>query len=677
MRSKISKLFLLSFSFDFDVIVFTETWLNNSISDAEILCADYVIYRLDRSSANSIKSDGGGVLIAIKRCYESSLISSLDLDVEFIAVKCVVNGCKHVVTCSYIPPSSDSDIYEKHAVLIDEIVCSSDVMTKMFVYGDFNLSSLDWIENPDDSSFMLPINSSDMCFADLMAALFLHQINSVGNINKKFLDLVFTNVPEDASVCVAVDGDMPFHSSQHHESLLCILSINNNETTHSVKSTIRRRDFKSSDFELMINLLEQIDWSCIHFDNLETSTVTFYNIMNNIFDVCVPIKSMKCGHSAPPWMTQNLRSKRNAKDRAFKKFKRTGLNSDYVIYSAIRKDFNQLVQSSYSEYLCRVKTDLRSNPKSFWDFIKTKKGCDIFPNVMSYKDFSSNDKETICEYFRDFFQNVYVLPNSESATYSSTAKDIVDVPFLCFSTKDILAHIRILKPSWSPGPDGIPSVVIKRIMYQICKPLCLLFNMSLSQSDFPSLWKTSYITPLFKSGQRNYVSNYRGICKLSCIPKMFEALLTDYIYFYCQNIISIYQHGFVRGRSTATNLIEFTSKVVRGFEHGMQTDVIYTDFSKAFDRVNHKLLLLKLHYLGFPIWLVKWISAYLDGRTQYVVFKDCLSSVIYVTSGVPQGSHIGPLLFILFINDLCDYISSSSVLLYADDCKIFNSSKDI
>lgn len=146
------------------------------------------------------------------------------------------------------------------------------------------------------------------------------------------------------------------------------------------------------------------------------------------------------------------------------------------------------------------------------------------------------------------------------------------------------------------------------------------------------------------------------------------------MYFYCQNVISSNQHGFVRGRSTTTNLLELTSTVVRAFECRSQTDVVYTDFSKAFDRVNHQILLLKLERLGFPVWLTKWISSYLTGRTQQVLFNNYVSTTIHVTSGVPQGSHIGPLLFILFINDLPDYIQNSSVLLYADDCKIFCSS---
>lgn len=153
--------------------------------------------------------------------------------------------------------------------------------------------------------------------------------------------------------------------------------------------------------------------------------------------------------------------------------------------------------------------------------------------------------------------------------------------------------------------------------------------------------------------------------------KLFESLVTDVLTVKLQSTVSVSQHGFMKKRSAATNLVEFTNYVSNSIECGFQTDVIYTDFSKAFDRVSHKLLIQKLLYIGFFSNLLKWISSYLTGRTQYVLVNGQKSRLFDVSSGVPQGSHLGPLLFLLFINDVTSVLKYSNCLMYADDIKIF------
>ena len=193
------------------------------------------------------------------------------------------------------------------------------------------------------------------------------------------------------------------------------------------------------------------------------------------------------------------------------------------------------------------------------------------------------------------------------------------------------------------------------------------------KEERPDLWKSSFIVPLHKSGNKSEISNYRGICKLSALPKLFEEVIVTQVSFNIEKYISPYQHGFLKGKSTTTNLLVFVAHVIEGFSNGLSTDTIYTDSKKAFDYVNHLLMVFKSRQFGFSDRWFLWLESYLSNRTQRVVFKNNISREILVTSGVPQGSHLGPLLFLIFINDLPTVIQNSRILLFADDVKLFYS----
>lgn len=247
----------------------------------------------------------------------------------------------------------------------------------------------------------------------------------------------------------------------------------------------------------------------------------------------------------------------------------------------------------------------------------------------------------------------------------------LDICIAPFDEITVFNCLRKLKFSYKCGPDGIPSSLLINCAAAFTSPLIHIFNTSIKYGFFPTYWKDSFIIPLFKSGCKSNIENYRGIAKLSTLPKLFEKIITDQLCHQVSSILSPVQHGFKKGCSANTNLLHLTTVVNRGFVQQKQTDVIYTDFSKAFDKVNHKLLLKKLDYIGFTPNSLRWISSYLLNRKQKVYFKNLTSKPIYVKSGVPQGSHLGPLLFSLFINDLPRVIRFSNILMYADDVKIF------
>ena len=209
----------------------------------------------------------------------------------------------------------------------------------------------------------------------------------------------------------------------------------------------------------------------------------------------------------------------------------------------------------------------------------------------------------IANMFADFFQNSYSTFTSTS-NYSFNINRLNFLPQILLTEEEVLNGLKTLKNSISPGPDGVPANVLKLCAIELYIPLTKLFNYSLSLGYFPYFWRSSYIIPLHKTGSRCNIENYRGIAKLSAIPKLFEFLVSRRLTHFVAPIFSPCQHGFIRGRSTLTNLMELTCYVHNGFANKFQTDVIYTDFSKAFDTVVHSLLLHKLDLMGFPTLLL-------------------------------------------------------------------------
>lgn len=340
-------------------------------------------------------------------------------------------------------------------------------------------------------------------------------------------------------------------------------------------------------------------------------------------------------------------------------------------FSNLRARCKQLQSVCYSKYLNRIEQDLAVNPGSFWRHVSNIRNTGVYPNRMFLNDRVAGNGNGIVDLFADHFASVYADENLNLPDYKAVRQ--VDINSIEISLSDVFHGINELKLKFSHGPDGIPSSLLKNCLFSLCKPLHHIFSLSLQKSIFPQYFKNSFIVPIFKSGNSEDITNYRGICIQSAIPKLFDKLVSDKLSWHCKNVIIDEQHGFTRGRSTVTNLMVYQDALLNAFESGIQVDAVYTDFSKAFDRVNQRLLIYKLQNMGFGEGVVSWIESYLSGRVQCVRVNNFISKEILVHSGVPQGSHSGPLLFNLFMNDIVDVVSDSRCLLFADDLKIYRS----
>ena len=206
----------------------------------------------------------------------------------------------------------------------------------------------------------------------------------------------------------------------------------------------------------------------------------------------------------------------------------------------------------------------------------------------------------------------------------------------------VIAALAKLKLSFSAGPDGIPSAVLKRCAHVLSHPLAKLFNLSVQQNEFPAHWKFSNLFPVHKKGDKRNVNNYRGITSLFACSKLFEIIVSDGLFSCCKNYIDSEQHGFYPKRSVSTNLMQFTSTCRQNMDSGWQVDAAYMDLKAAFDLVDHENLLAKLKWLGISTKSVAWFRSYLMNCCMRVKIGSSVSGAFSNKSGVPQGSNLGP-----------------------------------
>jgi hypothetical protein len=219
------------------------------------------------------------------------------------------------------------------------------------------------------------------------------------------------------------------------------------------------------------------------------------------------------------------------------------------------------------------------------------------------------------------------------------------------------------------GPDKISNIFFIQCKFVLSSPSFILFNRSLSIGIFPEKWKISYVSPVFKSGDINHVINYRPVSIISIIPKIFKGIVYKKIRPLFKNCIIDEQHGFMTGRSTASNLLILQNFILNAFKLNCQVDVIFTDFTKTFDKIDHSILVKKLFQSDLRDPFFSWLISYLSGRKQYVKFNNYNSYIYSITSEVSQDSHLAHLLFSIYINDIYDI--NSNILLFADDVKLF------
>lgn len=655
-------------SSDYDFVCVSETWIQDGVFNSELFPVSYDVFRCDRDLAVTGGSRGGGVLLAVRGEIGAELI---DLTVVRNVVPIIdVVACKVNMKCGsliilvlYVPPNIDSASFD----LFFDVLCSLDIIlhNRLVVVGDFNAAK--FVNDFENDSRSIALN----IFSQILE---LKQVNEILNCNDRMLDLIFSNID-----CTVSDAVIPLVAVDfHHPPLQFVFSAQVEKVSNfgtdgnNTTDIFPALNFRKANFPAMYRMIHDTDWSSVlEIGDPDFACTEFYSILTNIFSSTVPLKKRR-KKRFPTWYTSEIMGIIFSKERALRNYRKHSNNFHLARYKTLRSVLKSKLDLAYSQYIVRSEEAMTSDPSNFWSFIQEKKNCSRIPGTVYDANRQYNKPVDIVNAFGNYFSSVYEdsmdVPGegAESVEFNS---DFVGVAAV--TEAQLLIAAKKLSNKHTAGPDGIPSFVVKDCIRVLVVPLLHIFNRSLAVSAYPAIWKSTKIIPVLKKGDKSFIGNYRPIAILCNFSKLFEVILYNSIFVMVKSRIKPEQHGFMPMRSSVTNLVTFFQYNFDTLDRSGQVDVIYTDFCKAFDSISHELLIMKLRdHFGFSSKLSSLLGSYLFDRLCYVQIENFHSDRFCASSGVPQGSNLGPLLFLLFINDLMDAIHVPK-LMFADDLKIF------
>ena len=657
--NKISFIYDLLRNYNVDILALAETWLVSSIPSSFVDVPGYVVCR--RDVGGCVRKHGVCVYLR-----ESLNFAEVESGLENVLVVQLVDLQLYVVVV-YRPPSYSSLQNERLVEFLLEFIDGKEVL----LLGDFNLPSLVWREDGGDASHSVPLDRS---FLDCFEVLGLTQHVTVGTFypSGNVLDLVLTSDPDRLSSLEVLE---PLPGCGHCPIILDYLF----QFGLPLESSHPRRSWFRGDYVRLNALLRDVDWFT-EFGGLSVDEMylRFLALLGDFISICVPMASQRT--RSLPWMSKPPRSLATRRSQLWNDYKNArsthGRSSAAAVglleqYKSVNSEYRSFALTKQSQYEFDLIIQKSDRPKLFHSYIRQKKIGK--PRVGPLRESSGqiiSDSRNMAECFASSFSSVYstdVLV--EAAAHQVSDGNITDIEV---TPGIVCAVLSSLDVSSSMGPDDVHPAVLKECSSSLAFPLTMLFRESIRVTCLPNLWKHSLVVPIYKKGVRSDPLNYRPIGLTSVVCKVLERVIYKSLYNYLEDhtVLSSDQYGFRRGRSTEDQLLLVYDRVTSWIDKGYTVDVVLFDFAKAFDVVNHQLLLEKLSLLGVGGSLLGWLRQFLVGRVMQVVVGGGRSVSHSVCSGVPQGSVLGPLLFNIFVNHLSHGLLSHCKI-FADDLKLY------
>ena len=679
-------------------IALTETWLRDHL-DAELKIQGYTCFRSDRVRPRRHQRgrDSGGVAIYIRDDLASTAENILTYSNSVVEVLCVYIKAENIfVTVVYRQPDDTKGGHRstsrefQHA--LNEIKRSLNSLPSptpdIVMCGDFNLPHVKWPEGTAGKKASKEEKLMSKALEELLTEHFLMQVvQTPTHRSGNTLDLCFSNnaaLVHSYNCCPSIFSD--------HHILEFRTTFNQNTTQEKSFRQIRNPEELGARFDNLNFLSEEADWEGLErelnqqaWDEILSSNDET-EMLSNFVNVCVETSQTympkrksneKRNFSQVPRKRRILMRRRGKINKQLASHatdeKRTRLTSELV---DIEKKLQMSYKSEKSEMEHKAVSAIKRNSKYFFSY--ARKFSKIFTGIgplISALDEIVSCPVQMAEMLANQYQKVFstpkeVLPDAQEIFGNQELpRCLSDIEF---HEEDIIKAIDEISPTASAGPDRFPAILLKQCKNALAKPLYIIWRKSLDSGSIPSILKSAHVIPVYKGGCRGAPKNYRPIALTSHLIKIFEkvlrAKLVEFMEKHC--LFNPSQHGFRFGRSCLSQLLSHYDHILELLETGGNVDVIYIDFAKAFDKVDFGITLKKIHALGISGRVGKWIYSFLTNRTQTILVNSSRSQPCQVKSGVPQGSVLGPLLFLILIGDIDRNIAKSFLSSFADDTRI-------
>jgi len=631
------------------IFLICESWLK----DKHKLCSlvkYHEIVRYDRT-----KTRGGGLLIILPKSLkfkEIKNICSLETNLETIGVTIIFNKAKHLdLILSYRKPNSKCS--EQMKKVMSYIMNSPN---EFIWVGDFNMSSIDW----ENKRLNEKGPEAEMLLNFVISNGFKQFVYEKTRGNST-LDLVLASSSNFISNLKIQD---PFFQSDH-KSIFFEIS---NKNIFKPKNEIEFFCYNKKRLEQVKN--DQNIKKFIYHENFELNSI--FNIWNDFKDSIQFVTNKFClvKISKKDVYPKDLLKLQNKLRRSYRKFKENRTPENKNKYLFLKNFWKQKIH----EINCSKEKNLLSkNSSEFWKTINKNLSSRInIPILENHKGEQAISDLEKCEFLADQYDTVFQNDNCKPFS-DNTKQSVNNLITIQFNSIEVFNKLKKSNKKRSFGLDKIPPLIISTLSLEFSQILKIIFQKSLNHSLIPKEWLQSTISPVPKVKGSSSPADYRPISLTSSVCRTMESIILDKIVEHLdkEGLFSSNQHGFLRKKGTISCMFECLDCWTDSFEKGYSFDILYLDIAKAFDSISHVKLIRRLQHVGIQGLLLKWLTIWLTQRTQAVKIGDTLSSFRKVRSGVPQGSVLGPLLFIIYMSTLDEHLKFCNLKYYADDAKIF------